>query len=790
MAVVPSGDAAVCTSCGTPDNKNGGCVNSQAVTSYSPDDLIFAVLNPQQREAVSIVEGPLLILAGAGSGKTRVLTHRIAHLVRNCGVPPARIMAVTFTNKAAGEMRERLYRLIGPYAAGLTLGTFHSVCARILREHAHRLGLSSGFAIYDDSDQVELVKRVLKELDLGHARISPEAICGAISRAKDDLIDPVHYARRADGPFEELVAQVYRRYEVLLFEANALDFGDLIMRTVQLFQEHPQVLQRYQERYLHILVDEYQDTNRAQYVLVRLLSEKHRNLCVVGDDDQSIYSWRGADIRNILSFEHDFPDAKVVKLEQNYRSTQRILDAAHGVVSGLLRRKPKRLWTENGEGAPVVLFEAYNEQEEAQYVVREIDRLVRREAFQYGDCAVIYRTHAQSRAIEQAMIRAGMPYQLVGGTKFYERREIKDLLAYLRLIANPRDLLSFERIVNVPPRGIGPRTVDELLRWAARLGVPPTEAAQLYALELETGEQVAALPAPFSPRSGAAVAALGRLFAELAEACTRLQLLDFVTLVLERSGYRAWLNDGTPEGQQRLENVEELLTVARDFDRLPPGEGLLRFLEEVSLVTDVDELESDADAVKLMTVHNTKGLEFPVVFMVGMEERVFPHSRSLDDPDRLEEERRLCYVGMTRAMQRLYLVYAFRRTLFGRSEQNTPSRFLADIPPHVLDAGALPARPAASAPLLRPVVQPRRERADGVPPLGTQPQPRRPAVVQAQYQVGDRVYHPHFGKGMVVRSDVIGTDEEVTVVFEKFGIKKLSASFAPLTRLHARDEGE
>jgi DNA helicase-2/ATP-dependent DNA helicase PcrA len=766
-------------------------VDSQAIAAYSPDDPIFAALNPQQREAVAITAGPLLILAGAGSGKTRVLTHRIAYLVQHCSVPPFRIMAVTFTNKAAGEMRERLHRLIGPHAYGLTLGTFHSVCARILREHAPRLGLSSGFAIYDDTDQVEVVKRALKELDLERARVSPEAICGAISRAKDDLIDPVRYARRAEGPFEELVAQVYRRYEVMLFETNALDFGDLIMRTVQLFQEHPQVLHAYQERYLHILVDEYQDTNRAQYVLVRMLSEKHRNLCVVGDDDQSIYSWRGADIRNILSFENDFPDAKVVKLEQNYRSTQRILDAAHGVVSGLLTRKQKRLWTENGEGAPVVVFEAYNEQEEAQYVVGEIDRLVRRGVFRHGDCAVIYRTHAQSRELEQALIRAGIPYQLVGGTKFYERREIKDVLAYLRLIDNPRDLLSFERVLNVPPRGIGQRTLDELTRWAARLGIPPAEAAQLYALELETGEQVAAVPAPFSPRSGAAVAAFGRLLSELADACPRLSLLALVELVLERSGYRAWLNDGTLEGQQRIENVEELLTVARDFDQLPPGEGLRRFLDEVSLVADVDTLDGDADAVKLMTVHNTKGLEFPVVFMVGMEERVFPHSRSMDDPQRMEEERRLCYVGMTRAMQRLYLVYAFRRTLFGRSEQNIPSRFLADIPPHVLETGILSRRPAAPVSIARPASRPLRARADTVPPLGVSPAVAgRATPVQAQYQTGDRVRHPHFGDGMVVRSDIIGTDEEVTVVFEKAGMKKLSASFAPLTRLRAHKEGE
>jgi len=761
----------------------------------------LADLNPAQREAVQSIGGPVLILAGPGSGKTRVITQRVAYLIRDCGVIPYNVMAVTFTNKAAREMKERLYRLLGSRLQQLTIGTFHAICAQILRKEGAAMGLDTHFVIYDDGDQMAAVRKALKDLQIDEKNFPPRPILNAISAAKNELIGPEEFA--ADNYWREIARRVYRRYQEVLAEAKALDFDDLLLLAVRLLQEHPDVLDKYQRRYVHVLVDEFQDTNVAQYVLIKLIGGRYRHVCVVGDEDQSIYRFRGADIRNILSFEQDYPDARVIVLEQNYRSTQTILEASRGVIRPNVQRKEKRLWTQNDPGVPVTVFEAYNEQEEGQYVVSEIERL-RGQGYGHKDFAVMYRTNAQSRALEDAFVRAGLPYRLVGATRFYERREIKDVLAYLRLIHNPFDGLSLARILNVPGRGLGPRTLADLERWASGLGVPLYTALQLLERRTASEEQAgageqgskgarensplrpgtSAPPLPFAPRFQNALLGFLHLVDDLIAAKEGRPVLEVLDLVLDKTGYAAYLRDGSQEGEERWENVQELRSVARQYDVESPEGGLAGFLEGVALVSEVDNYEERVDAVTLLTLHSAKGLEFPVVFIVGLEEGLLPHARSIDNgyerPEELEEERRLCYVGITRAMQRLYLVHAFRRTLWGSSQVRDPSRFLADIPPQLIKGRDLPAEtrlPAADekVPLFPPA------RLATVGPT-TSPAPK---VTTSPFKTGDKVRHAKFGEGIVVEVKPVKEDVEVTVAFAGVGVKRLSLAFARLER----DEG-
>jgi len=720
-------------------------------------------LNPAQRQAVEAIEGPLLILAGPGSGKTRVITHRVAYLVRKCGISPRHIMAVTFTNKAANEMKERLQMLLESAAQELTVGTFHAICARILRRDGAEIGLDSHFAIYDEEDQQNMVKKSLQELDLDPKKYTPRAMLSTISTAKSHLLTPQDYAKQRRSYFDEVAQRVYERYEERLRQSKALDFDDLLMKTVQLFQEREKVLSKYQERYLHILIDEFQDTNVAQYMLAKQLAAKHHNICVVGDPDQSIYSWRAADLRNILNFEKDYPDAKVVFLEQNYRSTQTILEIASGIISANRQRKHKRLWTENEAGEKVIVVEAYNEQEEALFVVSEMERLAKQGMARPQDCAVMYRTNAQSRALEEAFIRYGLPYRLVGATRFYARREIKDVIAYLKLIHNPYDTVSLSRIINVPPRTIGQRSLEQLSRWAQALGVPLYSALQVLANQEASSETTSSAKHPFSPRTAKYLLSFLSLFNELMEESHKLGLVKLLDETLKRTAYREYVL-AEEDGEDRWDNILELRTVTSQYEELPPQEALTAFLEGVALVSDIDDYDTKANAVTLITLHQAKGLEFPVVFIVGLEEGVLPHKRSFDDPAQMEEERRLCYVGVTRAKKRLYLVRAFRRSLMGASTANAPSRFLKDIPQHLV-ASPQPAEASAKTPVYY---------ASPATP---------PPLAEPAFKAGEQVRHVQFGQGIVISCQPISDDQEVTIAFKgAAGLKRLLMSLANLER--------
>jgi DNA helicase-2/ATP-dependent DNA helicase PcrA len=724
---------------------------------------ILATLNPTQREAVEAIKGPVLILAGPGSGKTRVITHRVAYLVKLCGISPHHIMAVTFTNKAAREMRERLEQLLGQAAEALTLGTFHAICARILRREGNALGLESSFVIYDEDDQLSLMKRVLEELNLDPKQYAPQVLRSAIGAAKSRLISPEDYAQRVSSYFEEIVHRVYQRYQQLLSQSRAVDFDDLLMKTVQLFQDHPKILNSYQSKYVHILVDEFQDTNIVQYMLMKHLAGKYRNLCVVGDPDQSIYSWRFADLRNILSFEKDYPEAKVVFLEQNYRSTKTILEVASDVISANVLRKPKKLWTENEDGASVTVIEGYNAEEEAQSVVNEIEKLIGQEQISLKDCAVMYRVNAQSRALEETFLRYGVPYKLVGGTRFYQRQEVKDIIAYLRVIHNPQDNVSLTRIINVPGRGIGQRTINTLQSWAKAHNTSLFEALKQVSHNVIAGEAKQSLPS----RIVQALAGFDALMAKLIAQSHELSLSGLLDEILEHTGYREYILD-KEDGEERWENIMELRNVASEYNELAPEEALATFLEKVSLVSDIDDLNEKADAVTLITLHQAKGLEFSAVFIVGLEEGILPHRKSFDDPEQMEEERRLCYVGITRAKKRLYLLRSYRRSLFGSSTANPPSRFLQDISPHLISPRGL----WKESPT--PVVSPDFNR-DSQPSL-------RPSSTPA-LRVGDHVRHSKFGPGIVMNCNPTKDDQELTVAFEEAGVKKLLASLAPLEKI-------
>ncbi|HXF73850.1 MAG TPA: DNA helicase PcrA, partial [Actinomycetota bacterium] len=696
-----------------------------------------------------------------GSGKTRALTHRIAYLIRERGVPPGAILAITFTNKAAREMAERVEALVGERVASrMWISTFHSACARILRREHEHLGLPSAFTIYDEGDTERLLAQVLKAQGVDPRRYPPRAVAAAIGRAKDHVLSAEDYARLASGPYEETIARAYLAYEERKRAAGALDFDDLIAETVRLFRAVPEVLGHYQERFRHILVDEYQDTNRAQYELVKLLAARYRNVCVVGDADQGVYSWRGATIQNLLDFERDYPDAAVFLMEQNYRSTRNILAVANALIAHNVHRKPKTLWTDLGTGELVVRFRAEDEHEEAGFVAEEIERLTTEEGYRYRDVAVFYRTNAQSRVLEDVLSRAGIPYRVVGGVRFYQRKEVRDVLAYLRLLVNPQDTISARRVINTPRRGIGEATVAALEAFAVLEGIPFLEACRRADEVPELGPRARGAVRSF-------VEVMDRLAAVLAEGATPARMVEAAAT---ESGYLAELEaERTVEAEGRIENIRELGGVAAEFAERDPDGDLAAFLEQVALVSEQDEYDEEASAVTLMTLHNAKGLEFPVVFIVGMEDGVFPHYRSMTDAHELEEERRLAYVGITRAKERLYLCHAWSRSLFGQTSYNPPSRFLSEIPEELVRAVETEAPAPGRATWAAAASSPRGAGSARRAPIPVGP--------------GDTVIHERWGEGVVLSVSGAGADAEATVAFEDVGEKRLLLAYAPLRKV-------
>ncbi|HBB37285.1 MAG: ATP-dependent DNA helicase PcrA [Candidatus Moranbacteria bacterium GW2011_GWC1_45_18] len=713
---------------------------------------IIKGLNEQQREAVLSTEGPVLVVAGAGSGKTRLLVHRIAYLIKEKKVSPRQILAVTFTNKAAEEMKERIKKLlVGDFRFQPWMGTFHHICVRILRSEIDKIGYKKNFVIYDDSDQRALVKKIMKENEISAEQFNPRAMLAVISKAKGELMKVEDYIS-GESYFERIVARVYGAYQKNLLENNALDFDDILQKTVELFQKFPDILEKYQNVFRYILVDEYQDTNQAQYVLVNLLAQRHRNLCVVGDDWQSIYAFRGADVRNILDFEKDYPEAKVVKLERNYRSTQKILDAAYGVISKNIRRKDKKLWTDNIEGHDVVLYKASDEQDEAGFIIREIQRIVEEEGLSLDDFVVLYRTNAQSRAIEEAFLESAVPYRVVGGVRFYERREIKDFLAYLRFISNPTDEISLGRIVNLPPRGIGNITLGKWIRFTRENNLDFVASAK------KTGDICGLNGAKMD-----AIAKFGAQIERLRSEAGRATIIDLMDSILTETGYQKLLLSEGEVGQIRFENVRELFTVAEKYKKEEGLEGLNMFLEEVALMASTDNIDSKSGLVHLMTLHSAKGLEFNTVFIAGMEEGLFPHSRALLDERELEEERRLAYVGITRAKKRIYLLWATTRNIFGSTRVNVASRFLDDIPAEL----------KADFEEFRAFPKVRKGKA------GLFEEKKEKSLALEKFKDGERVRHSIFGEGIVISTK----DDIVTVAFMKEGLKKISAKFGKLKKI-------
>lgn len=751
-------------------------------------DKLLNGLNPEQQSAVKATDGPLLLMAGAGSGKTRVLTHRIAYLIVEKRVNPYNILAITFTNKAAREMKERIRKMMGGVAEEIWISTFHSMCVRILRRDIDRMGFNRNFTILDTTDQQSVVKGILKDKNLDPKKNDPRAILGSISSAKNELITPEEYAKTAGGYFEQTVSDVYTEYQKRLRKNQALDFDDLIMMTIQLFQRVPDILEYYQRKFQYIHVDEYQDTNRAQYMLVKMLASRFRNLCVVGDSDQSIYRWRGADIANILSFEKDYPNATVILLEQNYRSTKRILLAANKVIENNLNRKAKNLWTENPEGNKLVYYRADSEQGEAQFVAGKIKELTRDNQNKLSDIAILYRTNAQSRVMEEVLLKSNIEYAIVGGTKFYDRKEIKDMLAYLRLISNPDDDISLQRVINVPKRGIGSTSVDKMANFAAMHDMSLYQA-------LESVELLG-----LSPKTTKAAGQFRDLIHNYTNMQEFLSVTELVEEILEKTGYREMLKaEKSLEAQSRLENLEELLSVTKNFEESSEDKSLVAFLTDLALVADIDSLEDDGektDSITLMTLHSAKGLEFPVVFLIGLEEGVFPHSRSLMEEAEMEEERRLAYVGITRAEQTLFLTNAQMRTLFGRTNMNPASRFIREIPEDLIEGveppeksintsfgsgsggrtfgssgssfgsarGSFAAPSTPRKPVMRPV-----SAASGGEDIG--------------WKVGDKAQHGKWGVGTVVSVKGQGEGTELDIAFPSpVGIKRLLAKFAPITK--------
>jgi DNA helicase II / ATP-dependent DNA helicase PcrA len=739
-------------------------------------DRLLNGMNPQQAEAVKATEGPLLIMAGAGSGKTRVLTHRIAYLMVEKGVNPYNILAITFTNKAAREMKDRINNILGGASENIWISTFHSMCVRILRRDIDRIGMNRNFTILDSTDQQSVIKSILKDKNIDPKKFDARSILGSISSAKNELITPEEFSKTAGGYYDQVVSDVYTEYQKRLRKNQALDFDDLIMTTIHLFQRVPEVLEFYQRKFQYIHVDEYQDTNKAQYMLVKLMASRFQNLCVVGDSDQSIYRWRGADIANILSFEKDYPRANVILLEQNYRSTKRILQAANEVIQKNSNRKPKNLWTENHDGEKISYYRADSEQTEAQFVTGKIKEMVDSGKRKYSDFAILYRTNAQSRVMEEVLLKSNIEYSIVGGIKFYDRKEIKDILAYLRLIANPDDDISLQRVINVPKRGVGATSVDKIARYAADHDISMFSA-------LEEADFIG-----LSPKITKAVIE----FKEMVKGYTGMQeylsVTELVEEILEKSGYTDMLKaEKSIESQSRLENLDEFLSVTKSFEQSNDDKSLVAFLTDLALVADIDKLDEDdqpKDSVILMTLHAAKGLEFPVVFLMGMEEGVFPHSRSLMEEDEMEEERRLAYVGITRAEEELYMTNAQMRTLFGQTKMNPVSRFISEIPADLLDdvmaeskskgpfsspfgrtAGGSPSRPAPRKPVTRPVVQ------------------KTTGGEAVSWQVGDKASHKKWGTGTVVSVKGSGDSVELDIAFPSpTGIKRLLAKFAPIQK--------
>ena len=734
-------------------------------------------LNKEQLDAVQTINGPMLILAGAGSGKTKVLTCRIAHLLQH-GVRPYRILAITFTNKAAAEMRERVDRMAGAAARDVWLFTFHAFCARLLRYELENLsGYANNFAIYDTSDSKNLIKQVLKEMNLDEKRFPLPAIISHISNAKNALLLPDAYAREASGYYEQQVAKIYDAYQKKLQANNAVDFDDLLLLALRLLQENPAVREKYQRKFDYLMVDEYQDTNHAQYLLTKLLAAGHRNICVVGDADQSIYGWRGADIQNILDFEKDYPDAKLVKLEQNYRSTQVILDAANAVIDNNSGRKPKNLWTANGNGSEIIYYQANDERDEARYVIENMQKLQLNEGAKLGDMAVLYRTNAQSRVFEEMLIKSGIAYTMVGGTKFYERKEIKDALAYLRLLYNPHDSLSLLRIINVPRRGIGDATLARLQEYANASGQSLFEV-------VTNAADVPGLASRFANKLDELSELLFELMGEAADVPVK-QLLDDVLL---KTGYLEELQSSKdPQDESRVENLKEMLSVTEEFavkcERNGEEPTLENFLADVALVADIDDAELGEEAVTLMTLHSAKGLEFPDVFLVGMEEGIFPHSRTLMDENEIEEERRLCYVGITRAEKHLFLSNARTRTIYGRTQDYTPSRFLQEVPRNLVHVIKRPVvqRQAMTSQVHKPTAK---ENANWFEQHKASFFPRESsAAAGCSFHVGDKVMHKKWGAGTIVTAKAADDGQEVTVAFAGGGIRSLLTKYAKLEKL-------
>ncbi|MDP2892212.1 MAG: DNA helicase PcrA [Bacillota bacterium] len=722
-------------------------------------------LNPMQRRAVEHTEGAVLILAGAGSGKTRVLTHRVAYLIKAMGIDPVSIIALTFTNKAAREMKTRIEGLIGMNARHMWIGTFHSLCARILRHDIEKLGYTCQFTIYDESDSLSLIERCLDELELDDKYYSPREMKNRISEAKNALMTPDAYETYLAGAFRaEKICEVYRLYQKKLAKNNALDFDDLIHLTLKLFAQVPEIKNKYAQMFAYVHVDEYQDTNHAQYVFIRELASVHGNVCVVGDDDQSIYGWRGADIRNILEFERDFPDAYVVKLEQNYRSYANILDAANAVITNNTGRKPKKLWTQKHAGELICIYTASSERDEAEFICQRISGMLN-EGRRYGDLAVLYRTNAQSRVIEETMLRYGIKYKVYGGTKFYDRKEIRDVVAYLRVLNNPGDAVSLERIINNPRRGIGETSLEELRGAALACGIGLLEAA---------GKAKELLPVC---RTAGRMAEFAAMMNGLAEEKVELPPSQFVQKVIADTGYLLQYElDGSEEAKGRIENVNEFIGAVIEYQGAAEEPTLEEFLEMVALVTDTDSMEDERGSVSLMTLHCAKGLEFPVVFLSGMEEGLFPHIRSIGEQSGLEEERRLCYVGMTRAMEKLYLTRAQDRAIFGRVDVNPPSRFLGELPAELTEnirSSRLEMKRFQS------FGSGRQEKQGGKRWLRTA---NSAEACGEKFTVSDKVWHEKFGTGMVVAIEKSAASAILTVAFEGQGIKRLDTAFAPVKK--------
>ncbi|PWG00570.1 DNA helicase PcrA [Levilactobacillus bambusae] len=746
---------------------------------------LLAGLNDKQREAVETTEGPVLIMAGAGSGKTRVLTHRIAYLIEDKGIMPWRILAITFTNKAAREMRERVGGLLGDSGSDVWVSTFHALCLRILRRDAELIGYTKAFTIAGTSEQRTLVKQILRDENIDAKKYDPRSILSAISNAKNALTTPADYAQSATSPFEKIVAQVYTDYQNRLMQNQAVDFDDLIMLTIQLFQQEPEVLKRYQDKFQYIHVDEYQDTNDAQYQLIHMLASGYRNLCVVGDADQSIYGWRGANMDNMLNFEKDYPDAQIVKLEQNYRSTKTILSAANEVIANNVYRQDKDLWTENDGGDQISYYRGQSENDEAHYIVAKIQETMREKKFGYGDFAVLYRTNAQSRVIEETFVKANVPYTMVGGHKFYDRKEIRDVLAYLTLIANPADSMSLERVINEPKRGIGATSIEKLRDFAEFNGWSELEAAENVALANN-----------ISARTANKIEAFGQIMLNLQKMADYLDVTDLTEQILDTTGYMDALKSSRNlEAQTRIENIEEFLTVTRQFDdewakqdHDEEANRLTDFLSDLALVSDQDDVDEEPQQVTLMTLHAAKGLEFPVVFLVGMEDGIFPLSRAMLEESELEEERRLAYVGITRAKQKLYLTNAYSRMLYGHRQANPQSRFVEEISPELLHLDNTQANRQVRSGAKEVPFAKRTDRATATTYHGKTGRVASASGTGAEkvtWQTGDKVTHKKWGTGTVVKISGEGENQELDIAFPSEGIKRLLAAFAPITRVES-----